>query len=140
MLTTKLSNGKEAFADTQAVRTEVFVAEQGFAQEFDDIDNTARHLVVYDDGVPAATGRIYPVEGDTWAIGRVAVRKPWRGAGLGAYLMNALETAARQLGARQFTLSAQVRAGGFYQKQGYTPVGKPYDDEGVPHIRMQKRA
>lgn len=140
MYTTKQFYGTEQFADCCAIRTEVFVNEQGFEMEFDDTDRTAYHLIIYTDGIPAATGRIYPANGGTWAIGRVAVRKPYRGTGLGAYLMHQLESAARALGATSFTLSAQVRAGGFYQKQGYTPTGSVYDDEGIPHIRMQKKA
>lgn len=140
MFITKKSHGKEDFADAKAIRTEVFVTEQGFQMEFDDIDNTACHLVIYDDGIPAAVGRVYPVSESTWAIGRVAVRKPWRGTGLGAYLMRELEAAARTLGAEGFTLSAQVRASGFYQKQRYTPIGEVYTEEGVAHIRMQKQA
>ena len=34
--------------DAKQIRTEVFVAEQGFETEFDDTDSKARHIVGYD--------------------------------------------------------------------------------------------
>ena len=40
--------------DAKKIRTEVFVNEQGFSVEFDDIDDIAVHVVGYDEGVPAA--------------------------------------------------------------------------------------
>ena len=40
-------------------RREVFVDEQGFKNEFDDIDNTAIHLVCYDNENPIGTARIF---------------------------------------------------------------------------------
>ena len=33
---------------------------------------------------------------------------------------------------------AQIRVQKFYEKNGYTPVGEPCDDEGCPHIWMEK--
>ena len=34
--------------DAKQIRTEVFVAEQGFETEFDDTDSKARHIVGYE--------------------------------------------------------------------------------------------
>ena len=42
------------------VRQKVFVDEQGFHNEFDDIDETATHIVMFDeDKIPIATCRIF---------------------------------------------------------------------------------
>ena len=45
--------------DAKKIRIEVFVNEQGFSVEFDDIDDIAFHIVGYDEGVPAAVCRYY---------------------------------------------------------------------------------
>ena len=45
--------------DIISVRTKVFVEEQGFKNEFDDIDKTALHILCYIDKRPVAVGRIY---------------------------------------------------------------------------------
>ena len=45
--------------DAKKIRTEVFVNEQGFSVEFDEIDDVAVHIVGYDEGKPAAVCRYY---------------------------------------------------------------------------------
>ena len=45
--------------EAKAIRTAVFVGEQGFETEFDDIDDVARHIVMYDGERAVATCRYY---------------------------------------------------------------------------------
>ena len=51
----------EEFPDcAKEIRETVFVNEQGFHNEFDEIDNTAAHLVLFDENeVPIATCRVF---------------------------------------------------------------------------------
>ena len=44
------------------IRREVFMEEQGFQNEFDDIDSMATHLVLFDGDTPAAVCRFFPGE------------------------------------------------------------------------------
>ena len=48
------------------------------------------------------------------------------------------EEQVRRLGGVKLALMAQIRVQKFYEKNGYTPVGEPCDDEGCPHIWMEK--
>jgi len=131
----------ETFADARMIRTRVFHEEQGFSleNEFDDIDRTACHVVVLEDGEPAATGRIFSQDGGAcWHIGRVAVLPSRRGQGLGAAAMVEMERKVRELGGTSILLSAQCQAQGFYQRLGYAPQGETYLDEHCPHIDMIK--
>ena len=73
-----------------------------------------------------------------WHVGRVCVRKPWRGKELGRLVMEGLEKEARRRGAEELMLSAQVQARGFYEKLGYSAYGGEYLDEHCPHIAMKK--
>ena len=133
----RITQGLENAPDAAAIRREVFMEEQGFRSEFDDIDKRAYHAVIFTDGKASAAGRLF--EGRSgWHIGRVAVRKEFRGTGLGALVMMSLEEKAAQLGAERIRLSAQVRARGFYEKLGYTAEGDEYLDETCPHIAMYK--
>lgn len=138
MYRTMLTRGKEHFDDAIAVRTDVFVTEQGFHDEFDEIDAYAYHAVLYDGERPVATGRAFQEENGGWHIGRVAVRKEYRGKGAGALVMRALEEKLREAGAPGAELSAQLHAVGFYEKLGYRPFGPEYLDEHTPHIAMRK--
>lgn len=124
-------------ADAYLVRQQVFVDEQGFTEEFDETDKTAHHVVIYLDGSPAATGRLFSTP-DGWVIGRVAVRKDSRGLGLGLRIMRDLEERARQLGAGDIRLMAQERARKFYERAGYRQTGSRCLEEGCPHVWMRK--
>ena len=127
-------------ADAKAIREEVFCAEQGFKNEFDELDPTSTSLVLYLDGYPIATGRIGKVDPATYAIGRVAVRKPYRGMRIGSYLMEFLCERARQMGAKTVMVHAQLDKRGFYNRLGFYEFagGVIDEDEGVPHIHLAK--
>ncbi|MBQ7186374.1 MAG: GNAT family N-acetyltransferase [Ruminococcus sp.] len=133
----RIIQGLDNAPEAEAIRREVFMEEQGFHNEFDDIDKRAYHAVIYTDGKASAVGRLFDGRSG-WHIGRVAVRKEFRGAGLGALVVMSLEEKAASLGAECIRLSAQVRAQGFYERLGYTAEGEEYLDETCPHIAMYK--
>lgn len=124
-------------AEARAIREEVFMREQGFVCEFDEIDERAVHIVLYVGGKAAGTCRVF--EEDRRAhVGRVAVRRELRGTGAGGRLLHAAEEAAAAMDLPEIELAAQVRARGFYEKYGYTVCSEPFDEEGCPHVRMCK--
>ncbi|MCI7351122.1 MAG: GNAT family N-acetyltransferase [Ruminococcus sp.] len=125
--------------DARAIRTAVFVREQGFVNEFDDIDGNAVHFVLYVDGNAAGTCRIYKGEDKEFHLGRLAVLSDYRGMSLGKMLIAEAERCISDMGTENITLSAQVRVKDFYEKCGYSTVGEEYPDEGCPHIKMVKR-
>ena len=120
------------------IRQEVFVDEQGFTDEFDDLDAASRHVLVYVNGKPAATGRTYEEEDGTLHIGRVAVRKEYRGYGVGACVMRSLEASARAAGAKRIILGAQDHAVPFYEKLGYSICSGSFLDQDALHWHMEK--
>lgn len=127
-------------ACARELRQKVFVKEQGFRDEFDEIDATAVHLVLFaDDGAPAATCRIFRSEEEkTYILGRLAVAKERRGQKLGSALLKEAENYVRIEGGRSVALHAQCRRAAFYEKAGYEKFGAVADDEGCPHIWMKK--
>ncbi len=118
------------------IRFEVFVQEQGVPaeEEIDANDPVSIHAIAWSDGVAAACGRLLP-DGH---IGRMAVRKPFRGQGVGAMVMEHLIERARQRGDREVVLSAQTHAVGFYEKFGFAANGGEYLDCNIPHRDMRK--
>lgn len=126
-------------AAAKMIREEVFMQEQGFKNEFDDIDKFSKHLVLELDGIPVGTCRFYRKENTTtYIIGRVAVRKAYRARHLGCMLMEAAEKEAKKIGAKRMILHAQCSAEAFYGKLGYKAFGSLDEDEGCPHIWMEK--
>lgn len=125
-----------------AVREEVFVREQGFALELerDDKDMFSWHVLLLDDGEPAATARIYAEAPGVMHVGRICVVKQRRGEGLGDLLMRLLVDRAMNLNASEVRLGAQVRVKDFYSRYGFMPVGDEFYEEDVPHINMSATA
>ncbi|WP_030680837.1 GNAT family N-acetyltransferase [Streptomyces cellulosae] len=133
-----------------AVRTEVFVGEQGVPEdiEYDAYDADAVHvLAVREDGLPLGTGRLLHGEaaaaktgGDlsVGSLGRLAVTKAARGLGVGAALVGAIEEAARARGLTAVDLHAQTHALGFYERLAYVAYGPEFLDAGIPHRAMRR--
>jgi len=128
------------FGDRDAlvrVRYEVFVSEQSVPAEMevDDLDAQCRHALAEDEaGTPIGTGRLLP-DGH---IGRMAVRREWRGCGVGSAILERLMALARELGHREVILSAQTHAVPFYERFGFRAYGAVYEDAGIPHRDMKR--
>ena len=103
--TIKIAKGLANNADARLIRQQVFVEEQGFVNEFDDIDHEAYHAVIYTGGYPIATGRLFDENGEAH-IGRICVRKAYRGRDLGRMIVEALEKQAEKVGYKEVGLSA----------------------------------
>ncbi|MFN4130031.1 MAG: GNAT family N-acetyltransferase [Paracoccaceae bacterium] len=120
------------------LRRAVFIEEQGVseADELDNRDEGAIHLLAVVDGVPMGSARLL-LSGDTGKIGRVCVLHQARGTGLGAALMQAAITELRRRpGIIRAKLGAQTHALGFYERLGFIAEGPIYDDAGIPHRDM----
>lgn len=124
-------------ATCRALRRAVFIEEQGVseADELDDLDDVAVHLLATVDGRPVGSARIVPGAG-YGKVGRVCVLAAARGTGLGAALMRAAVQECRRLGLQQVRLGAQTHALGFYERLGFQAVGPVFDDAGIPHREM----
>lgn len=124
--------------EAKDIRIEVFMKEQGFENEFDDIDNISFHIVVFDEEKPIGTCRFFK-ENDHYTIGRVAVLKEYRNQHIGNVLLESAEKEIKKLNGDLIVVHAQVRVSPFYESQGYIQFGQIDDDEGVPHMWMKKR-
>jgi predicted GNAT family N-acyltransferase len=119
-----------------AIRREVFVVEQHVPEheEWDDRDAVSEHVIaIAADGSAIGTGRLLP-DGH---IGRMAVREPWRGRGVGSALLTALITMASERGFSETRLHAQTHALAFYRKHGYTVLGEEFMEAGIAHYAMR---
>jgi predicted GNAT family N-acyltransferase len=124
-------------ATCRHLRRVVFIDEQGVpeADEIDDKDDDAIHLLATEDGHPVGSARLLLL-GGTGKIGRVCVLKSHRGTGLGAALIRAAIDELRTHGMTTAKLGSQTHALGFYERLGFTPTGPEYTDAGIPHRDM----
>ena len=121
--------------DATAIRFEVFVDEQKVPAEIelDDMDAVCLHAVAYDDfGAAIGTGRLLP-DGH---IGRMAVRQPGRGTGVGGAILSLLMQKARERGDAAVVLNAQTVAAPFYARHGFVQQGEEFAEAGIAHVEM----
>lgn len=126
------------------LRSEVFVVEQNCVfQDMDGLDDQAMHLlgtrVVEGASQLVAYVRCFPA-GVVFAeasIGRVVTRQSARGGGLGHVLMDQAVRALHQhWGVQPIRIGAQAHLKDFYQRHGFADVGRPYVEDGIPHLEM----
>jgi len=82
----------------------------------------------------------WPSEETAFAsFGRVVVSKHYRGTGLGKELV---QRSLARLGEEScdIVIGAQLYLEKFYSDFGFVRDGEPYDDVGVPHLRMRLRS
>ena len=136
-----------AFADLDArtaydvwrLRQQVFVVEQDSPYpDLDgrDLEEATRHLLLTEDGALVGYLRLLD-DGSSARIGRVVVAPAARGRGLADELMRA---ALAETGDRVVRLDAQVGLTGWYAGYGFEVSGPEFDEDGVRHAPMVRRA
>lgn len=122
------------------LRIRIFVDEQGFVDEIDDIDNTATHFLLFnDDNTPIATCRIFESEeSGVYILGRLCVLKEYRGKNSGTLMLQAAEKEVIKKGGNTLILHSQLHAKAFYEKSGYEQDGPLEYEQDQPHIWMKK--
>ena len=121
-----------------ALRREVFVWEQKVPEEeeHDAYDFTATHFVAVVEGEVVGTLRLIDMP-EHVKIGRVAVRRAFRGRGIARLMMDAAMDHARARGRDKFYLTAQSDKLGLYEKLGFSAFGPEFFDGGMPHRAMR---
>lgn len=130
--------------DLLRLRSEVFVVEQNCVfLDLDDKDQKCFHLLLYQENELVAYTRIVPagLSYEEVAIGRVVSSPAYRGKGLGREVMKlTLEACYQLFGSCDIRLGAQTYALGFYESLGFKSDGETYDEDGIEHIEMVRKA
>lgn len=119
-----------------AIRREVFVDEQGVPEEdeYDGYEHISNHYLALLDGVPAGTARWRITPGGKLKAERFAVKKEFRGHGVGRALV---ETVVREMPKHlEAYLNAQIDVVGLYEKFGFVAEGEVFDECGIMHRKM----
>ncbi len=125
----------EAQSLAKPIRTSVFINEQHVpeAEEWDDDDATALHIIVIKNSEVIATARLT----QQGKIGRMAVLKDHRKQGIGSMMLTELIKVAKQRELKEIKLWSQTHAQDFYKKHGFIAQGDEFLDAGIPHIEMR---
>ena len=140
-VTVRCAQGPREIADAMALRSAVFVEEQGVPahEDVDGRDDEALHLVAVDDaGTVVGTCRLL-VDGPTLKLGRMAVAVTARRQGIGLRLLDLADAEATSAGVERIVLGAQVSAVPLYEQAGYTTRSDVFLDAGIEHVWMEKQ-
>ena len=120
------------------IREEVFVREQGFINEIDDLEDSSFHLLYKYNNNYVACSRFYELKDGIYKLGRVAVLKEYRNKKIGTLMMECVFEYLRLLGAKTIIVHSQIQAQEFYKKNGFRVIGDIFLEENYPHIEMIK--
>jgi predicted GNAT family N-acyltransferase len=109
-----------------------------FSDEDREDDRRARHFGAF--AFDRLVGCLLGVpQADGVRVRQMVIAEEFRGRGIGAGLIAALEASFTADGVRFFCLNARVPAVRFYRRLGYREMGEPFSELGIPHQRMEKR-
>lgn len=119
------------------LRVDTFVVEQQCPyHEVDYIDLDSYHIYLRDEQSKILSYcRLYK-QNEGYHIGRVISSD--RHKGYGTQIMKAaIEFAETRLHVDTITIEAQTYAVEFYKKLGFVVISKPFDEDGIEHVRMK---
>lgn len=125
-----------------AVRHAVFCIERGVSpdierDEWDALSSGCTHFLIQEDGADIGALRCR-YAGDAAVIQRFCVLKERRKSGVGRAALEAVEEHCRAAGFTRMELDAKFQVCGFYEKCGYTKISAPFEEAGIPHVKMMK--
>lgn len=123
------------------LRQDVFIIEQNcIYPDIDSVDLTCYHLLMTNNMELIGYCRViepgvkYPAS----SIGRVVIKPFFRGNKLGYPLMNqAINYCLKKWTNSGISISAQAHLKEFYARLGFVKKGEIYDEDGIPHIKME---
>ncbi len=132
---------EEEWAHARAIRTRVFIEEQGCPpeEEWDGFDEVSRHFLGWVGLVPVATARwrVVPFSERLVAkLERFAVLPEYRGRGYGRALVRYVMDDARRAGFSMLLIHAQAHLERFYESLGFRSTGHRFVEAGIPHVQM----
>jgi GNAT superfamily N-acetyltransferase len=110
-----------------------------------DRDRSSGHFAAYvDHKVVGVASILEEPETDGpghWRLRGMAVDPDHQGSGAGRALIERARDFVARSGGGLIWCNARLTAVGFYDKQGFTRVGEPWDEPGTgPHVRMHDHA
>ncbi|HKL15671.1 MAG TPA: GNAT family N-acetyltransferase [Balneolaceae bacterium] len=126
--------------DVLKLRQDIFIIEQNcIYDDMDGLDAKSRHVLLLDAGnILAGYLRIVPpdIKFEEYSLGRIAVKKDYRGQGLGRKIVQKGIDTVRSSEARSIRIEAQAHLEDFYKETGFITVSGIYSVDDIPHLQM----
>lgn len=129
-------DNQDLIAKAFAIRTSVFVKEQGVDSdlEMDENDAIAHHYLVSDNDVAIATAR-WRETSNGIKLERFAVLENFRNQKIGDILLKKVLQDILPLN-KTIYLHSQLKAVSFYERNGFVKIGEIFEEAGIKHYNM----
>ena len=118
------------FAPGEDISVLLPVRQSVFGRGYDPMDAESWNVLVYQDTVPAAAGRIWWKDGAFW-LGDLCVLNHYRGQRLGDLILRLLLYKAQSHSAREVRLICPLSVAGFFARLGLREEVFLYDSDSV---------
>lgn len=133
---------QDELARCLALRHAVFCVERGVSpaierDEWDTLSPDVTHFLIRENGADIGALRCRYADGAA-VIQRFCVLKEHRGQGYARGALKAVEAHCKARGVQRMELDAKFEVRGFYEKCGYAAASEPFEEAGIPHVKMRK--
>lgn len=124
------------------MREDVFIKERCVPAEIerdenDILDGVCDHFLITRAGEPVGALRCMH-RGVAVVLQRFCVLKEYRGSGAGSAALRFVEDFYGKKGISRIELDSKFEAKSFYERNGYKTVSEPFEEAGIPHVKMLK--
>lgn len=136
----QIAYGSPSYQKELLLRDAVLRKPLGLALENDDLSQEGYqwHFGLFDGDHLIACVIAAPMSEELIQLRQMAVSSQFQGHGFGRLLVQTLEKTLWEKGFKKIILHARVQVFGFYVRLGYTSIGEPFEEVGIPHQCMQK--
>ena len=136
----QIAYGSLAYQEELLLRDAVLRKPLGLALKDEDLSQEASqwHFGLFDGDLLIASVIAAPKSEELIQLRQMAVSSQFQGQGCGRKLAEMLEKTLWGKGFQKIILHARIQVFEFYTRLGYTQVGEPFEEVGIPHQRMQK--
>ena len=133
----RLIKNKKELYQVFKIREIVFIKGQNVPKrmERDKFDNSSKHIIAISKNKPIGCARIRFVHGKA-KLERIAVLKNYRGKGFGKMIVNYMINYCKNKNIKDVVMNSQYYLKDYYRKFWFKPVGKPFMEAGIKHIKM----
>ncbi len=134
----KIEHGSEAWKTAVALRESILRIPLGSTFSQEELEEEKNHIQVvgYREGELIATAALVPEAGKL-KMQRVVVAGECRNQGVGTAMMNYCMDLAKEGGYSTLYCHARDSAVRFYTQNNYQTVGDYFDEDGIPHVKME---
>ena len=142
MILKKIKYQSEEYAQMLLLRTEILRKPLGltFTEQQLSLDKDDILIGCFDEEENDLMGCciLSKIDGNTIQLRQMAVSKKFQGEGIGKLVVGYAEEVSKAEGYCKIVLHARKSVKGFYEKLGYSIIGKEFIEVSIPHFEMEK--